>query len=464
MFAKEEDNLKNIRHIELYRMEEIIINIAEHLPYGKASLGIELGSTRIKAVIIDENRKVIASGNHNWESQLIGGYWTYSLDDVRSGLQDAVSKMPMTDCHLSTAGISAMMHGYLVFDKEDNLLVPFRTWKNTTTGAAAEKLTELFDFNIPERWSVAHLYQAILNGEEHVKDIAFITTLAGYVHWKLTGEKVIGIGDASGMFPVRDNDWNSDFVEKFKLLTGIDWPSIAPKILLAGQNAGTLTADGKQYLFSGSSDMCSSDCSLCPPEGDAGTGMVSCNAVAPNTGNVSAGTSVFTMVVLDKPLKSLHREIDIVTTPDGRDVAMVHYNECTSRIDPWVKLFGEAFDLLGVTVDSGELFGRLYEVALDGGTRLSEFMRGVITSAVSDLANGMRILTVEEQVKIEKLAGHGGFFKSGNAGKQIMSEMLGIPIELSETAAEGGAWGIALLADYLNYAEKNVLSEYLEAK
>ena len=428
-------------------------------------MGIELGSTRIKAVVINENRKIIASGSHNWESQLIDGHWTYSLDDVQTGLRDAVSKLSMGFDQLSTVGLSAMMHGYLVFDSNDNLIVPFRTWKNTTTGEAAEKLTELFNFNIPERWSVAHLYQAFVNNEEHVKDIAFITTLAGYVHWKLTGEKVIGIGDASGMFPVKDKNWNPEFVEKFKCLTGIDWSSIAPKVLLAGQNAGKITAAGWQYLFDETPSLCPSSCILCPPpEGDAGTGMVSCNAVTPRTGNVSAGTSIFAMVVLDKPLKNLHKEVDIVTTPDGRDVAMVHYNECTSKIDPWIKLFGEAFDLFDVTVDSSELFHKLYEVALKGGTKLSEFMREVISSAVSDLANGMRILTEEEQVKVEKLAGHGGLFKSGNAGKQIMSEMLGIPIELSETAAEGGAWGIALLADYLNYADEKVLSEYLEEK
>ncbi|HML36752.1 MAG TPA: FGGY family carbohydrate kinase [Bacillota bacterium] len=427
-------------------------------------MGIELGSTRIKAVIIDESRKVIASGSHSWESRQIGGYWSYSLDDVQSGLKDAVSKLPIAGCQLSAMGVSAMMHGYLVFDKEDNLLVPFRTWKNTTAGEAAEKLTELFDFNIPERWSAAHLYQTILNGEEHVKDIAFITTLAGYVHWKLTGEKAIGVCDASGMFPVRDNGWNPEFVEKFKGLTGIDWSRIAPEILPAGKNAGTLTAAGRQYLFGETSGLLSSPCILCPPEGDAGTGMVSCNAVAPRTGNVSAGTSVFAMVVLDKPLKRLHKEVDIVTTPDGRDVAMVHYNECTSKIDPWVKLFGEAFDLFGLTVDTGELYQKLYEVALENSTKLSEFMHGVIASAISGLADGMRILTVEEQVKVERLAGHGGFFKSGNAGKRIMSEMLGIPIELSETAAEGGAWGIALLADYLKCADEKTLSEYLEEK
>jgi sugar (pentulose or hexulose) kinase len=395
---------------------------------------------------------------------MIDGHWTYSLDDVQSGLRDAVSKLSTVNCQLSTIGVSAMMHGYLVFDRDDNLIVPFRTWKDTTTGEAAETLTKLFNFNIPERWSVAHLYQAILNEEKHVKDIAFITTLAGYVHWKLTGEKVIGIGDASGMFPVRDQNWNPEFVEKFKRLTGIDWPSIAPRVLLAGQTAGKVTSEGGKYLFGESNSLCPSSSILCPPpEGDAGTGMVSCNTVAPRTGNVSAGTSIFAMVVLDKPLKSLHKEVDIVTTPDGRDVAMVHYNECTSKIDPWVKLFGEAFELFGITVDRGELFSRLYEVALGSDTKLSEFMREVITSAVSDLANGMKILTVEEQVKVEKLAGHGGLFKSGNAGKQIMSEMLGIPIELSETAAEGGAWGIALLADYLNYADEKVLSEYLEA-
>lgn len=439
------------------------MSISENKSYGKASLGIELGSTRIKAVVIDENRKVIANGSHNWESRLIDGYWTYSLEEVQSGLRDAVAGLSTQGCRLSAIGVSAMMHGYLVFDKDDHLLVPFRTWKNTTTGEAAEKLTELFHFNIPERWSVAHLYQAILNREEHVKDIAFITTLAGYVHWKLTGKKVIGVGDASGMFPVKDMNWNPEFVEKFKRLTGINWPDIAPEILPAGQNAGELTAAGREYLFGEASNLCPSSSVLCPPpEGDAGTGMVSCNAIAPRTGNVSAGTSIFAMIVLEKPLKSLHREIDIVTTPDGRDVAMVHYNECTSKIDPWINLFGEAFDLFGVTVDRSDLFRKLYEAALGSGTKLSEFMRGVITSAVSDLADGMRILTVEEQVKVDKLAGHGGFFKSGSAGKQIMSEMLGIPIELSETAAEGGAWGIALLADYLNYADEKVLSEYLE--
>ena len=244
------------------------------------------------------------------ENRLIDGHWTYSLEDVQSGLRDAVSKLSDSNCQLSTVGVSAMMHGYLVFDRNDNLLVPFRTWKNTTTGEAAEKLTELFNFNIPERWSVAHLYQAILNHEEHVKDIAFITTLAGYVHWKLTGEKVIGIGDASGMFPVKDKAWNPEFVEKFKNLTGIDWPAVAPKILLAGQSAGTLTTFGRQYLFGKASDLCPSSTILCPPpEGDAGTGMVCCNAIAPGTGNVSAGTTIFAMVVLDKPLKSLHREV-----------------------------------------------------------------------------------------------------------------------------------------------------------
>ncbi len=396
---------------------------------------------------------------------MIDGYWTYSLTEVQSGLREAVSTLSAANCQLSVMGVSAMMHGYLVFDKDDNLLVPFRTWKNTTTSEAAERLTELFHFHIPERWSVAHLYQAVLNCEEHVKDIAFITTLAGYVHWKITGEKVIGIGDASGMFPVKDNNWNSDYIDKFKSFTGIDWSEIAPKVLLAGQNAGTLTVVGREFLFGEEAGLCPSSCILCsPPEGDAGTGMVSCSAVAPRTGNVSAGTSVFAMVVLDKPLKRLHKEIDVVTTPDGRDVAMVHYNECTSKIDPWINLFGEALDLFGVTIDRGELFRRLYETAIGGGTKLSEFMYEVVHSAVSDLANGMRILTEEEQVKVEKLAGHGGFFKSGSAGKQIMSELLGIPIELSETAAEGGAWGIALLADYLNYAEVKVLSEYLEAK
>lgn len=429
-------------------------------------MGIELGSTRIKAVIIDSQRKVISSGSHHWESRIIDGHYSYPLADVKNGLRDAVSRLKTENMTIRHVGISAMMHGYLVFDQEDRQLAAFRTWKDTSTTEAADKLTRLFDFNIPERWSVAHLYQAILNGETHVQDITFITTLAGYVHWQLTGEKVIGIGDASGMFPVKDNAWHPEFVEKFRELTGIDWLSIAPKILVAGEAAGYFSDSGKEYLFDHSEQAAflSDKCVCCPPEGDAGTGMVACKAIAPNTGNVSAGTSIFAMVVLDKPLSRLYREVDIVTTPDGRDVAMVHYNECTSKIDPWMERFEDAFSLFGFRVEKFELYDKLYEVALKREGKIAVFMRDVLESAVADLAGGLRILKNEEKVRIDKLAGHGGFFKSGEAGRVVMSEMTGIPIEISETAAEGGAWGIALLADYVNVADKMTLNEYLEEK
>ena len=451
-------------------MEGIHISNPNYTENPTTSLGIELGSTRIKAVRVDRNRAVLESGSHHWESRFAEGHWTYSLEDVKTGLRDAVSALSgeadLTDGigPITTIGISAMMHGYLVFDKDGNLLVPFRTWKDTTTKESADRLTALFDFNIPERWSVAHLYQAILNKEPHVKDIAFITTLAGYVHWRLTGRKVIGVGDASGMFPISGGTWNPDFVGKFRELTGINWLEIAPEILTAGQDAGSLTDEGMQYLFGDNTGIAAGHCTLCPPEGDAGTGMVSCKAIAPGTGNVSAGTSIFAMIVLEKPLSRFHREIDIVTTPDGRDVAMVHYNECTSKIDPRIELFAEAFEFFGRKIGTRELYDGLYEYALKKDSRLGAFMRETLESAVSDLASGIRVLTEEEHVRVDRLAGHGGFFKSGLAGRTIMSELTGIPIELSETAAEGGAWGIALLADYLNDAGHMTLGEYLEAK
>ncbi|GHV04696.1 ATPase [Clostridia bacterium] len=390
-------------------------------------LGIELGSTRIKAVVIDANRNVIKSAAHSWESRLENGYWTYSLDDVWTGLRDVVSRLD--GIQVDALGVSAMMHGYLVFDTHGELLVPFRTWKNTNTTVAASTLSGLFNFNIPERWSVAHLYQAILNGEEHVKNIAFITTLAGYVHWKLTGRKVLGIGDASGMFPIENGGYNSEMVTKFKQLTGIDWSSIAPQILKAGEDAGMYK-----------------NIPLCPPEGDAGTGMVATSAIAPRTGNVSAGTSVFAMVVLERPLKSHYPGIDIVTTPWGLPVAMVHANECCSLIDPWVRLFGAAANLLGAEFETGELFAKLYESALDTNGEIGKFMREKLALAVSELRNGMKILTEKEEVRLDYLAGHGGYFKSGKAGQAVMSEMLGIPVKLVEQSAEGGAFGCALLA------------------
>ncbi|MDR1157748.1 MAG: ATPase [Oscillospiraceae bacterium] len=404
-------------------------------------LGIEFGSTRIKGVLIDENRRVMQSGVHDWENRMEDGYWTYSLDEVWAGVKDVVSQIDTSD--VTAVGISAMMHGYLAFDKSGELLTPFRTWRNTNTEIAAAKLTELFNFNIPLRWSVAHLYQAILDGEEHVKDIDYITTLAGYVHWKLTGERVLGIGDASGMFPIEEGGYNVKFVRQFEELTGIDWTKIAPKVLKGGAYAGTCRG-----------------IPFCPPEGDAETGMVATNSIAPCTGSVSAGTSIFAMVVLEKPLDKLHREIDIVTTPTGDDVAMIHCNECTVKIDPWINLFWEAFSLMGLDCAKSDLFSKLYEVSLDDG-KLAQFMREILESAVSDLADGIKILTEQEKVTITSLAGHGGFFKSGSAGQTIMSKTLNIPVTISETAAEGGAWGIALLAEYLKCSKERSLQKFL---
>jgi sugar (pentulose or hexulose) kinase len=363
--------------------------------------------------------------------------WTYSLDSVWYGIRDCAAQNDSSD--VSALGISAMMHGYLAFDKDGELLAPFRTWRNTNTERAAKELTELFKFNIPLRWSIAHLYQAILDNEPHVADIAFVTTLAGYIHWQLTGEKVIGIGDASGMFPIKNGNYDHEMVDKFKELTNVDIFEIFPKVLIAGERAGTLNSFGAGLLG------VAENTPLCPPEGDAGTGMVATNSTAPRTGNVSAGTSVFAMVVLEKPLENVYPAIDIVTTPTGEPVAMVHCNECTAKIDPWIKLFGEAFELFGFPTDKGELYQKLYETAL-GDSKLSEFMRDLLVSAVRDLADGMKLLTEKENVKIDSLTGHGGFFKSGKAGRVIMSETLGIPIELIDNSSEGGAFGMAILA------------------
>jgi len=423
-------------------------------------LGIELGSTRIKSVVIDENGNILQSGSHTWESTLENGHWTYSLEDIQSGLRESVKNLDLSG--VTAFGVSAMMHGYIALDRDDSLLTAFRTWKDETTVKAASKLTELFGFNIPLRWSIAHLYQAVLDDEPHVKDIAYLTTLAGYVHYRLTGEKVLGIGDASGMFPISngpvgDKNYNAQFVQKFLALTGIDFTAIAPKVLLAGESAGVLTAEGCEYLGISRS---LAGITMCPPEGDAGTGMVATNAIKPRTGNVSAGTSVFAMVVLEKPLAGVYPQIDIVTTPAGDDVAMVHCNECTSRIDPHIELFGEAVSLLGFAPDKGELYTKLYESAL-GNSKLSAYMRGLLVSAISDLSDGLKILTDRENVPIDSLKGHGGYFKSGKAGQIIMSETLGIPVTISATAAEGGAWGIALLAGFMESGAET-LAKYLD--
>jgi len=441
-------------------------------------LGIELGSTRIKAVLINKKRRIVQTAVHNWENRLKDGYWTYSLDEVRAGLCDVVSQLDVSK--VTAMGISAMMHGYLAFNRNGELLTPFRTWRNTTTEIAAAKLTDLFGFNIPQRWSVAHLYQAIQNGEKHVKDIAFMTTLAGYVHLRLTGEKVLGIGDASGMFPIENGEYNRRFVMQFQELTGINWHEIAPKILKAGQTAGTLTKNGADYLGLPEALI---GIPLCPPEGDAGTGMVATNAITPRTGNISAGTSIFAMVVLDKPLENLHTEIDMVTTPAGEHVAMIHCNNCTSDINAWVDLFGEVGefsydvfyeksaccdldcgDILTYNYYSGEPVtgvanGRPLLIRKpESRFSLANLCGSLLYSAIATLRIGMDIL-FGENAKIEVMRGHGGFFKH-QAGLQAMADSLNVPISTLESAGEGGAFGIALLVDYLSYNSKS-LEEFL---
>lgn len=467
----------------------------------KTVLGIEFGSTRIKAVLIGEDHTPIASGNHDWENQYENGFWTYSLENVWTGLQDSYQKLSnevLENYHtplqtISAIGFSAMMHGYMAFDKDENLLVPFRSWRNTITGQAAEKLTELFQFNIPQRWSIAHLYQAILNKEPHVKDISYLTTLAGYVHWKLTGEKVLGVDDASGMFPIdsKTNDYDARMVELFNeriAAENLPWKlqDILPEVLVAGDAAGVLTKEGTRMLDP--TGQLQAGIPLCPPEGDAGTGMVATNSVRERTGNVSAGTSVFAMIVLEKALSQVYPEIDLVTTPTGNPVAMVHCNNCTSDINAWIDLFREFASVLGVEVDQFSLFEVLFKKALGGDTdcgellaynyysgepithfeegcplfirssesrfTLSNFMRVHLFSALSTLKIGMDILFEQEQVKIDHVLGHGGFFKTKDVGQKIMAAAINVPITVMETAGEGGAWGIALLASYMIHKEE----------
>jgi sugar (pentulose or hexulose) kinase len=478
---------------------------------GNTFLGIELGSTRIKAVLIDENFNPAASGSHEWENQLLDGVWTYRLEDVWTGLQscfralvadaEARYKKPVQDLHIAAIGISAMMHGYLVFDAGGTQLAPFRTWRNTITEKAAAELTEQFNFNIPQRWSIAHLYQAMLNGEPHVKDIAFMTTLAGYVHWKLTGKRVLGIGDASGVFPIDSatNTYNSRMIGRFdELAQGMGWKleAILPAVLSAGDDAGTLTEEGARLLDP--SGALKAGIPLCPPEGDAGTGMVATNSVAERTGNVSAGTSVFAMAVLEKELSKVYLEIDMVTTPSGRPVAMVHCNSCTSDLDAWVNLFKETVELFVPQVGKKELYDLLYYQALkgeaDGGGLLSynyysgepitgleqgrplftrapdsrlslaNFMRTLLYSTMATLKTGMDILLKQEQVRLDRLLGHGGLFKTEGVGQRFMAAALGVPVGVMASAGEGGAWGIALLAAYLCENKRLPLEAFLAQK
>lgn len=484
----------------------------EMIAGGKTALGIEFGSTRIKAVLIGEKGEVLASGSHDWENRLINKIWTYSLSDITDGLRDcysdlrnAVRKTYGTELRKTGAiGISAMMHGYMPFDAKDSLLVPFRTWRNSITGEAAGKLTELFDFNIPERWSIAHLYQAILNNEEHVKDITFFTTLAGYIHWKLTGRKVLGVGDASGMFPIDSltGDYDREKIGQFdRLVADRNYPwkleDILPKVLTAGEEAGTLTEAGAKFLDE--SGELEAGIPVCPPEGDAGTGMVATNSVAKRTGNVSAGTSVFAMIVLEKALSKLHREIDMVTTPAGLPCAMAHANNCTSDLNAWVGIFKEFAESFGVETDMDRLYGTLYRKALEGDSdcgrlmsygyfsgenitgmeegrplfvrmpdakfTLANFMRTNLFTSLGALKIGLDILIKDEHVKVDRIMGHGGLFKTKDVGQKIMAAAIDTPVTVMETAGEGGPWGMAVLADYaVNKASGESLDDFLNKR
>ncbi len=482
---------------------------------GKAVLGIEFGSTRIKAVLVGENNEPIASGAHDWENQLVDNIWTYSLDAIWKGVQDCYANMvkDVKDQYgveltkLGAIGFSGMMHGYMPFDEKDELLVPFRTWRNTITGEASEELTKLLNFHIPQRWSVAHLYQAILNKEEHVTKISFITTLAGYIHWKLTGEKVMGIGEASGMFPIDMNtkDYYADMIEKFDQAAAeknseISWKikDILPKVLVAGEQAGSLTEEGAKLLDP--SGKLEAGCPMCPPEGDAGTGMAATNSVAQRTGNVSAGTSVFAMIVLEKDLAKVHEEIDMVTTPTGSPVAMVHCNNCTSDLNAWVNLFKEFAEAFGMDeVDMTKLFKVLYNKALEGDAdcggllaynyfsgehvtnleagrplfvrtpdskfNLANFMRVHLFTALGALKTGLDILIKEEGVEADVVTGHGGLFKTKGVGQSILAAAMNTSVTVMETAGEGGAWGIGLLASYMiNKEDGETLDDFLVNK
>ena len=479
---------------------------------GKAILGIELGSTRIKAVLIDQENKPIAQGNHTWENQLVDGLWTYSIEAIWSGLQDCYADLRSNVKNLygieienlAAIGVSAMMHGYMPFNAKEEILVPFRTWRNTNTGRAAAALSDLFVYNIPLRWSISHLYQAILDNEAHVKDIDFLTTLAGYVHWQLTGEKVLGIGDASGMLPIdpTTHNYSAEMVAKFDKLIApnqYNWTlqDILPKVLSAGESAGVLTPEGSKKLDA--SGHLKAGIPVCPPEGDAGTGMVATNAVKQRTGNVSAGTSSFSMIVLEKELSKPYEMIDMVTTPDGSLVAMVHCNNCTSDLNAWVNLFKEYQELLGIPIDMNEIYSKLYNIALTGDAdcggllsynyisgepvtglaegrplfvrsandkfNLANFMRSHLYASVGVLKIGNDILFNEEKIKVDRITGHGGLFRTKGVGQRILAAPINSPISVMETAGEGGAWGIALLGSYLvNNEKKQSLADFLDEK
>ena len=483
-----------------------------HITNGEAVLGIELGSTRIKAILIDEHNQPIAQGGFDWENSLVDGVWTYGLDEVEKGLQACFASLkadverqygvPLT--RIKALGISAMMHGYLAFDKDDNLLVPFRTWRNTMTETAAQELSDLFSYPVPERWSISHLYQAILNGEEHVPRLAFITTLAGYVHYRLTGERVLGIGDASGMFPIdtKTGTYDGSMLSSFSTLIkdrNFPWhlKDLLPSVLNAGEAAGSLTREGALLLDP--TGALEAGIPLCPPEGDAGTGMVATNSIAKRTGNVSAGTSVFAMVVLEHELsRSYNKFIDLVTTPDGSLVAMSHGNNCTGEYDLWMRLFGEVIETMGFSAKKGELYDKILSTALEGDLdcggllaynylsgetmteiyegrplfvretenkfTLANFIRSQLFTALGVIRIGMDILFEDEGIKVDTITGHGGFFKTALVGQKMMAAALHTPISTLTTAGEGGAWGIALLASFLVHGKGRTLADFLNSE
>ena len=484
---------------------------AEFIRSGQGILGIELGSTRIKAVLIDDKHQVLASGSFDWENRQQDGIWTYPLEQVWEGLAGAYKdlkdqvkfRLGVTLTTLRAMGVSAMMHGYLAFDGRGQLLAPFRTWRNTITQEAAAQLSEAFSFNIPQRWSVAHLYQAVLNGEPHVKEIRFLTTLAGYVHWQLTGQKVLGIGDAVGMFPIDQASLNyhQGMLDTFEgLISGRGFPwklaQLLPRVLRAGEEAGLLSAEGAKRLDP-EGDL-APGIPLCPPEGDAGTGMVATGAVAPGTGNVSAGTSIFAMLALDHPLSRVYPEIDMVTTPAGNPVAMVHCNNCTTDLNAWVDLFVQFADAASLSLPKGRIYEAFFDAALKGapdaggltalgyhsGEHITHFAKGqplvlyptddafsfpnlaraILFSAVATLKIGMEILE-KEKAAFTRILGHGGLYKTGEAGQRFTAAALSAPVSVLATAGEGGAWGIALLAAYLaQKASGESLADYLDAR
>lgn len=484
--------------------------IAEKIRAGKTSLGIEFGSTRIKAVLIDDTYRTIASGDYGWASHLEHGLWSYTVEEIWKGLQTAFAEMAgdveaaygekLT--HIGHIGFSAMMHGYLAFDEAGELLVPFRTWQNTNTHEAHEKLSELFQYNIPERWSIAHLYQCVLDNEEHVSKVAFFTTLAGYVHWKLTGRKVLGVGDASGMFPIdpATHTWEAEFIRQFNELPEVaaqPWKieDLLPEPLVAGTPAGELTEEGAKLLDP--TGTLQAGITLAPPEGDAGTGMMATNSVRKRTGNVSAGTSIFATVVLEGKLKALHPEVDLVTTPAGDLAGMSHANNFTSDLNAWVGLFGQFAEALGHPVDAGTLYGTLFRAAIaddvdancggllnypfrsgeflaglpegrplfarkpEARMSLGNFMRAQLFGAFSPVKIGMDVMTKDEHVQVDSLVGHGGIFTTPKVAQKILAAAFDTPIKVMATAAEGGAWGMAVLGDYLWHADED-LADYLD--